>query len=440
MSIAGISAEETIDAEFTKTQEGLSLMKSYKFRLYPTKKQVETLEWTLDHCRDLYNAALDERKSAYRVTRKVPVAMWGSVATVNEAAARGLSISYHEQALQLPQIKEICPEYKQIHSQVLQDVLKRVDKGMKAFFRRVKNGEKAGYPRFQGENRYESFTYPQTGFSLENGKLVLSKIGPIKIKLHRETRGTIKTCTIKREGEHWYVTFSCEVEQVKCPPSTSLSIGIDMGLLHFATDSNGDTLENPRYFRKSRGHLKKLQVSLSRKKKSHRRRKAARLVAKAHRKIRNQRKDFHHKAARILVQTYETIVFEDLSIHHMVRRPKPKQDEHGKYLPNGAAAKGGLNKSIQDAGWASFIALVEHKAAWAGVTVSKVNPYKTSQMCSACHKEGEHKDLSIRTHVCIHCGVVLDRDHNAAINIRDRGLGRSLREPASQGTFREALA
>ena len=124
----------------------------------------------------------------------------------------------------------------------------------------------------------------------------------------------------------------------------------------------------------------------------------------------------------------------------MVRKPKAKQDENGKYLPNGAAAKGGLNTSILDAGWASFIELVKHKAAWAGVTVMQVDPRKTSQICSACGEEGEHKDLSVRTHECRHCGVVLDRDHNAAINILDRGLGRSPRETASLGMFQEALA
>jgi len=209
------------------------------------------------------------------------------------------------------------------------------------------------------------------------------------------------------------------------------ALGVDMGLLHFATDSNGDTIENPRHFRKSRGLLKKRQQRLSKKKRgSKRRQKTARIVARTHRKIRNQRRDFHHKAARQLVETYETIVFEDLSVHNMVKRPKPKQDENGKYLPNGAAAKGGLNKSIQDAGWASFIELVEHKAACAGVAVYKVDPKKTSQICSACLKEGEHKDLSVRTHICVYCGVILDRDVNAAINILNRGLGRSLRETA----------
>src|SRR5437588_1415766 len=233
----------------------------------------------------------------------------------------------------------------------------------------------------------------------------------------------------------------CEVQERKQLPYTDLAIGIDMGLKHFMTDSSGDVVENPRYFRKSHGRLKKRSQRLSKKKRgSNRRKKAVKLVAKAHKKVRNQRKDFHHQEARILVDTFETIIFEDLSMHNMVRKPKAKQDADGKYLHNGAAAKGGLNKSILDAGWGTFIELVKHKAECAGVTVMQVDPRKTSQICSACQSVGEHKDLSVRTHVCIHCGVVLDRDHNAAINIRDRGLGRSLREPASSGTFQEATA
>ena len=404
------------------------MKKAFKYRLYPTRKQRDTLQWTLDRTRELYNAALTERREAWRMSK--------------------LSISYHDQSVQLPELKELRPEYGEIYSQVLQDTLKRVDKAFKAFFKRCKQGKTPGFPRFQGYDRYDSFTYPQieklkgkpTG-AIENGKVVLPKIGHIKIKQHRPLEGKVKTATIKREGDSWYVIFVCEVQEQKKLPYTDLAIGIDMGLKHFMTDSNGDTVDNPRYFRKSHGRLKKLQQRLSKtKKKSNRLRSAVKLVAKAHKKIKNQRQDFHHKQARILVDTFETIVFEDLSLHHMVKRPKPKQDENGNYLPNGASSKAGLNKSILDAGWGAFIELVKHKAAWAGVTVSEVNPHKTSQICSACHKEGEHKDLSIRTHVCIHCGVVLDRDHNAAINILDRGLGRSLREPVSPGTFRGATA
>lgn len=402
--------------------------KAFKYRLYPTRKQSATLQFILDRNRELYNAALEERKEAYRMS--------------------GISISYNDQSAQLPEIKEIRSEYKEIYSQILQDTLKRVDKAFKAFFKRVKEGKTPGFPRFQGYDRYDSFTYPQIEklkgkptVSIENGKVILPKIGHIKVKQHRPLEGKTKTCTIKREGDCWYAVFVCEIETCVKLPYTDLPIGIDMGLKYFMTDSHGDVVENPRFFRKSHGRLKKLQQRLSKKKKkSNRRKKAVKSVALAHKTVRNQRKDFHHKEARILVDTFETIVFEDLSMHNMVRRPKAKQDVDGKYLHNGAAAKGGLNKSILDAGWGSFIELVKHKAEWAGVTVMQVDPRKTSQICSACQKEGEHKDLSVRTHVCEHCGVVLDRDHNAAINILDRGLGRSLRETATAGTFRRATA
>ena len=404
------------------------MMKAFKYRLYPTRKQRETLQFILDRNREIYNAALEERREAWRLCK--------------------VSVTFEMQSRELPDIKKDRPEFGEIYAQILQETLHRVDKAFKAFFRRVKNGEKAGYPRFQGYDRYDSFTYPQVErlkgkpvISIENGKVILPKIGHLKVKQHRPLEGKVKTCTIKREGEHWYVVFACEIEAQTKLPYTDLPIGIDMGLKHFMTDSNGDVVDNPKFFRKSHGGLKKKQQRLAKKKKrSHRRRKAVKLVAKAHKKVANQRRDFHHHHARILVDTFETIVFEDLSMHHMVKRPKAKQDENGNYLPNGASSKAGLNKSILDAGWASFIELVKHKAEWAGVTVMQVDPQKTSQMCSACGKEGEHKDLSVRTHVCEHCGVVLDRDHNAAINILDRGLGRSPRQTVDTGTFRVATA
>lgn len=385
-------------------------IKSYKYRIYPTRKQSATLQWTLDRCRELYNAALQERKEAYKYARK--------------------SVTYNQQSAELTEIKaEVRTEYQEIGSHVLQDALKRVDRAYKAFFRRLKAGEKPGFPRFQGRDRYDSFTFPdKAGWKLipsetKNGKLALTGIGHIKIKMHRSVQGQIKTATIKREGDQWYAVFVCEVEAQKKLPYTDLATGLDLGLLHFATDSSGNTIENPRYLRKSEKKLERLQKSLSRKKRrSNRRKKAVKLVAKAHRKVRNQRKDFLHKESRILVDTYETIVFEDLAPSNMSHRPKPKQDEDGKYLPNGAAAKGGLNKSIQDAGWGQFVQYCTYKAANAGVTLLLVNPHNTSQMCSSCHEKGPHKDLSVRTHTCIHCGVVLDRDHNAAINILQRGL------------------
>ncbi len=353
-----------------------------------------------NEARCVLTQSLSERRDAYRYASK--------------------SISYYEQKRDLPEIKtDLREEYQQIHSQVLQDVLLRLDKAFKAFFRRIQNGETPGYPRFQGRNRYTSFTYPQGGYTLCEKHVSFSKIGTIKVKFHRPVEGKIKTATIKYEAGQWYVVFSCEVEEKPAKlPSTSQAVGIDLGLLHFATLSTGDTIENPRYLRKAQAALKRKQRHLSGcKRGSHRREKARKAVVKAHRKIGNQRHDFLHKQSRQLVTTYETIVFEDLQIANISKAPKPKQDENGNYLPNGASQKAGLNKSILDAGWGIFMTYCADKAAWAGCTVIKIDPYKTSQLCSQCGKEGPHKDLSERTHTCVHCGVVLDRDHNAALNI-----------------------
>ncbi len=374
------------------------MRKAYKFRLYPTKQQEKTLFWTLTRCRELYNAALAERKEAYRMA--------------------GKSITYYEQKRDLPEIKaELREEYQQIHSQVLQDVLLRLKRAFDAFFRRVENGEEPGYPRFQGRNRYNSFTYPQGGYSLtHDSRLCLSKIGSIKITLHRPMEGTIKTCTVTYEAGQWYAVFSCEAAQPEPLPPVESEVGIDLGVTHFAALSDGTFIENPRHYRRAQKKLSQLQQALSRKKRgSHRREKARKAVAKAHRKIANQRRDFHHKQSKQLVQEHQTIVFEELEITNVSKRAKPKQDENGSYLPNGAAAKSGLNKSILDAGWGQFQQIVTHKAACAGRTVLKVNPCYTSQVCSQCGTVRK-KDLSERWHSC-ECGAELDRDTNAAINI-----------------------
>jgi putative transposase len=389
-------------------------IKAYKYRIYPNKTTREKLQWTLDRARELYNAALQEHKEAWTYAKK--------------------SVTYNQQAAQLSEIKEVREEYRDIYSQVLQDTLQRVDKAFKAFFRRVKNGETPGYPRYQSANRYDSFTFPQKGFSLtHDNRLCLSKIGTIKVKMHREIQGKVKTCTIKREGEHWYVCFACEVEACPRLSYTDEVVGVDLGVMRLATLSTGTTVEHPRYYRHAEKKLNKAQQSLSRKKRgSKRRKKAVKRVAKLHKKVRRQRQNFLHAESKWLIDTYEVIVFEDLKTAHLTKRPKPKQDEHGKYLPNGAAAKGGLNKSIFDAGWGQFVQYCVYKAESAGTLVAFVDPRNTSQLCSACGKKGPHKDLSERTHTCIYCGIVLDRDENAAINIRQRWitsrLGRSHQE------------
>jgi putative transposase len=379
------------------------MLRAYKYRLYPTTKQREKLQGTLDRLRELYNAALQERRDAYRMCK--------------------VSISYTQQAAQLPAIKELREEYTEIHSQVLQDTLRRVDKAYQAFFRRVKVGQTPGFPRYKGQDHFDSFCYPQGGFSLtQDHRICFSKLGTIKVKQHRPIQGTLKTCTIKREGHHWFVILLCEVEMKPAYHPSEEAIGIDLGLLHFATLSDGSTIENPRYLRQAEHKLARAQQQLAHKKRgSQRRRKAGRLVGNVHRKVSNQRKDFLHKEARTLVQTYQTIVFEKLTPAQMSRRPKPKRDEEtGKYLPNGASAKAGLNKSIQDAGWRQFVQHCENKAEEAGSCVVLVSPQYSSQMCSGC-RAIQKKELDERWHSCS-CGTELDRDHNAAINILRMGL------------------
>ena len=386
-------------------------IKAYKYRIYANKAATEKLHWVLDRCRELYNAALDERKSAYCMA--------------------GKSISVYEQKRDLVEIKEaIRPEYQQIASHVLQDVLFRLEKAFSAFFLRVKNGEKPGYPRFQSRTRYDSFTYPDhAGWKLEEQKrpadkkgmvrvkLHLSKLGTVKLHLHRNIEGMIKTLTIKREGVQWYAVFTCEIGKPKALEVAYEDVGIDLGVTHFAALSTGEFIDNPRHYRRAEKRLKHLQAALSRKKRgSHRRKKAVQAVAKAHRKIRNQRQDFLHKESRKLVNRYQVIVFEDLQTTNLVKRPKPKPDEEtGQYLPNGAAAKAGLNKSINDAGWSQFVRYCTYKAAWAGRTLVQVDPKYTSQICSGCSAVVK-KTLEERWHSC-ECGCELDRDTNAAINI-----------------------
>ncbi|HEU5200618.1 MAG TPA: transposase [Ktedonobacterales bacterium] len=385
--------------------------KAFKYRLSPTPAQEQTFLFILRRCRELYNAALEERQAAWRM--------------------RKVSIGYAAQCHELLDIKAAFPAYQEIAAHVLQDALRRVDKTFAAFFRRVKNGEKPGYPRFKSAQRYHSFTFPDSQrWKVEGHRLNLSGIGHVKVRLHRPIEGTIKTVTIRRDVDQWYVTFSCEVAEEPLPRSDE-AVGIDLGLLHFATLSTGETIENPRTYRRGLKRIKRWQhIKDRRKQRSHRRKRAAITLAKAHRKVRNQRQDFQHKAARTLVNRFGLLVFEDLKIVNMSQAPEPKPDpdQEGQYLPNGAAAKAGLNQSILDAGWGQFQQYCVAKAESAGRRVLFVNPYNTSQQCSGC-KKLVPKDSDVRTHVCLHCGLVLDRDHNAALNILCQG-----QEVAHSGT------
>lgn len=358
------------------------MRKSFKYRLYPTNEQQGRILFTFERCRLLYNRLLNERKIAYQTD--------------------GTTLSYVAQANTFIERKRHIPALKEVHSQVLQDVAKRLDKSFQAFFRRIKNGEKPGYPRFKPVSRYDSFTYPQGGYCIDSRKLKLSKIGDVKIKLHRPIEGKIKTCTIIVKNGRYYACFSCEVE-AKPLPYTGKEVGIDLGIKHLAITSDGVFFNSPAYLRKAERQLRRLQRAVSRKKRgSNRRKKTVRQLARLHERVANRRKDYAHQVTHQLVQKYDLIAFEDLNTKGMVK------NHH-------------LSKSIHDAGWNQLVQYTTYKAESAGRRVVQVNPHNTSQICSGCG-EIVKKSLTVRVHHCPHCGLEMDRDLNAAINILKRAI------------------
>jgi putative transposase len=383
------------------------MKKAYKYRLYPTKKQERVLNEQLALCTELYNAALQERKDAYQMC--------------------GKSITFTQQCAQLPAIKTIRPEYESIHSQVLQDVLHRVDKAFQAFFRRVKAGQQPGYPRYQSRFRYASLTYPQTGFGIDaQGKLSLSKIGHLKLVQHRPPKGMVKTCSIVRNSTgKWFVCFSCDEVDPKGLPPSDEHVGIDVGLKTFAFLSTGEQIDTPRFFGEEEKHLAQANRRLSKTERdTPQRGKRRKIVARVHERIRWRRENFIHQESRKLVNRFGLIAVESLVVRNMVKRPKPKQDEvTGQYVPNGAYSKTGLNTSIADAAWSAFFTALVAKAEEAERHVVKVPPAYTTQACNDCgHRQV--MPLSVRVYTCEQCGVVRDRDHNASLNILQSALGR----------------
>lgn len=352
------------------------MFKTYKLRLYPNEDQKYKLEYTLSVCKNLYNDMLSDRVVTYKES--------------------GVGLNYYDQASLLKYMS------LDIYLQVAQDVLRRLDKTYKAFFRRVQNKETPGFPRFKSWKRYDSFTYPDNGFKIINDKLRLSKIGEIKINQHRMIIGKIKICTIKREVDQWYVILSVETpDKNKQLKLIKKIVGVDVGLNALITLSNGDKVSPHRHYRQSEEKLAIASRKLSKKTLGSNNRNKQRLrVGRIHRKIKNQRKDFNHKLSRKLVNAYDVIVFEQLRITNMVRNSR-------------------LAKSIHDASWGQLIQFTNYKAEEAGKEVVLVDPKNTSQNCSKCGN-GVPKDLSVRIHDCPYCGLKLDRDHNAAINIMQR--------------------
>ncbi|MCL5068922.1 MAG: transposase [Thaumarchaeota archaeon] len=373
------------------------MLRAYKFRFYPDAKQSSVLVKTLNSCCFLYNSALQERKYAYEARE---------------------SLRCNDQINELPQLKKTLPEYREIYSQVLQDVLQRLDKAFNNFFgrvERIRKGEclKAGYPRFKPSWRYNSFTYPQSGFHiLPNGHIELAKIGRLRVFIHRAISGRAKTLTVKRDSVgDWFVIISTELHLPK--PKEEIikkksTLAIDVGIKNLVTLSTGEYVEPPQFFKRSEERLKRMQRELSAKKiGSNNRAKARVRLAWAHRKIERQRNDFLHKLSKALVDKTDLLVFENLQIPNMVKN-------HG------------LAKSIHDASWSKLIQLCSYKASSAGKSVELVDPRGTTQTCSGCGSV-VRKSLSERVHRCPTCGLLLDRDLNAALNILSK-IGRGTPE------------
>ena len=360
------------------------MRKTYKYRLFPTGKQKKALQSFLDACRWVYNKTLEARKKAWEERRE--------------------SLSLYDTSKLIPQWKEENPNLSNAFSQCLQNAQQRVDLALKAFFRRVKTGEKPGFPRFRGFDRYDSFTFPQFGFEITGNGLKISKIGTVKIKLHRKLLGEIKICTIQKNSTgKWYACFSCEIKP-KPLRKVKKVVGIDMGLESFATLSTGEKIGNPRFFKTDENKLAKVQRRLSKAEKdSPDRKKQRKKVGNLHEKIGNRRKDFAHQLSRKIVNEYQVIAFEKLNIKEMRK--------------NGFK---GIRKSIGDVAWNQFMQFTAYKAECAGRTMAFVDPRNTSKMCSRCGQIVEKK-LSDRIHSCS-CGLTLDRDHNASINILALGM------------------
>ena len=359
------------------------MIKAYKYRVYPTSGQQRVLNQLLEECRWLYNRTLAYRKDAWEQEQK--------------------QVDWYETKRLIPVYKKsVRPTLSKVYSQALQNVTERVDLAFKAFFRRLKNGEEPGYPRFKGYGRYDSMTYAQSGFKVDNEWLDLSKVGRLWMVLHRPIEGIIKTLTIRRSSTNkWYVCFSCEIEP-NILATNYRAVGIDVGLTTFATLSTGEQIKNPRFFRAEQKALVKVQQRLSKEEKGTPQRvKRRKPVSRVHERIRWKRENFAHHLSRRLVNEFGVIAFEDLNIKGMQKNHR-------------------LAKSIGDAAWNQLVQFTTFKAEEAGRRVVMVDPRNTSKMCSRCGVLTEKK-LSDRVHVCT-CGLTIDRDLNASFNILRLGL------------------
>jgi putative transposase len=383
--------------------------RAYVFRLRPTARQHLALGACVDAHRELYNAALQERRDG-----------WSHNKT---------RINYGDQSAQLTEIRSVRPDQGVWSFSSQQATLRRLNKAFAGFFGRVKAGQKAGYPRFKGKARFDSVEWPKDGDGArwlpEQRRVYLQGIGQVKVELHREVVGRVKTIQVKRQGRRWMLVLSCDDVGDNRLPATGRPVGIDVGVVSFATTSDGEHIDNPRWGRAAGAGVAAAQQRLQRAKRGSKNRQRRReTVAARHRKIANQRKDFHHKQARALVERYDVLVVEDLKIANMVRRakPVPDPDAPGSYLPNGGRAKSGLNRSISDASWGGFLGILRAKAEDAGRVWIEVDPRHTSDGCENCGHAARENRVAQAEFVCQRCSHRAQADEHAARNVLRAGL------------------
>jgi putative transposase len=382
--------------------------RAYKFRIYPAGGQASRAALCLRDHQRMYNAALEERREAWQ--------------------RRKVSIRYGQQSAQLKDIRAFDPDQSRWSFSSQQATLRRLDKAMAAFYRRCKAGQTPGYPRFRAGDRWDSVDWPKDGDGCRwkpgVGRVHLQGIGHVKVHAHRPVEGRVKTISLKREGRRWFVVLSCDDVPARPLPATGRLVGVDVGVARFATTSDGEVIPNPKFLRTCARELAGAQRVLARKKRgSANRRRAKAKIGEVHRRIRNRRADFHHKTARALIQACDAVALEKLNTAGLTNRPAPKPDPDrpGEFLPNGAAAKAGLNKSVLDAGWNQFANIVAGKAEDAGRRIVFVNPACTSIDCHLCGARCARPQQD--TVICPAHGP-LDADVNGARNIATRaGLG-----------------
>lgn len=385
------------------------MIRSFRFRLYPTVRQEQGLATMLELHAELYNAALEERREAWRRGRH--------------------SVSYFDQCTQLPVVRSARPDVGKCGNASLQRTLRKLDRAFAAFYRRVKHGDAPGYPRFRSARRFDSMEAPYgSGSALRaNGKVYWMGVGEIRVRQHRPILGTPKIVRIKREGRRWFAIVACEDVPTKPLPATGKGLGVDLGITHFLTTSEGEHIVNPRFLNRSRDQVTAASRMVARARSgSNRRSKAVALLAETHRRTARRRRDFAHKTALGLVRSADLIVVEDLAVERMSRSAGGTVEQPGVNV----AAKRGLNRSIRDAGWASFLGILEGKAEEAGREVLRVNPRRTSQTCAECQSvDPNSRDRGLFR--CTACGHENDADVNAARNILRAGVAQRGTVPRS---------